>query len=343
MQSEFTVLWIDDDKERRERKRGGVGDDEQITVIPLAPMEAASELLTGPDEEPAIPENVDLALVDWYLHTEDYEGDDEYEGDGPSIEGILRDRMPTTPIYAFSGEYGNSAFEREQKRGEDRFALITGPHKLNDSDLIKDLQDYQRIREQGGEGIEGIIDLLDAPAKITEKIQSTLPQEFAQGLPSEDESDFNSSLRFARWVRHEFLEQSGLLWDDVWTSTKVGIDKEQFDEYKSSLSGAKYTGIFSHRNERWWRVWVRDEVFDLADEQGRSIDRLWKDGPELLGVNENDTSTCEDASCDDSHRPQTVAAASPKEKPSFQVHYNCSNIEQSRRATYDDLRVLVKL
>lgn len=337
MTSEYTVLWIDDDEERREENRGGVGNDDRINVTTLGPMEAASELLGGPNGEGQIPSDPDLALVDWYLQT------DEYSGDGPSIEGILRDTFKTLPIYAFSGEYGNSEFDREQKRGEHRFALITSPDRLDDDDLIQDIQDYQQIRSKEGEGIDGILELLDAPQELKEKIQSTLPQEFAEGLPAEDEGDSDSSLRFARWVRHELLETPGLLWDDVWTATKVGIKKEQFAEYSSKLSSAKYTGIFSHRNNLWWRVKVRDEIYQLADEQDHSVDRLWKSGPELLDVSESDRSTCEVDSCDKPHPPQTVAAGSPSQKPEFQVHYNCSNIEQSRAATYEDLRVLVKL
>lgn len=337
MPNEFTVLWIDDNKERREETRGGVGDDDQITVLPLGPREVASELLTGPDGEPTIPSEPHLALVDWYLHT------DDYEGDGPSIEGILRDNFSTTPVYAFSGQYGSSAFKREQKRGEHRFALITSPDRLDDVDLIQDIEDYQRIRDKEGECLDGIIELLEAPPDLKEKIQSTLPQEFAEGLPSEDEGDSDSSLRFARWVRHELLEKPGLLWDDVWSATKIGIDKERFAEYESSLSDAKYTGIFSHRNDLWWRMLVRDELFDRAAEQDRTVDRLWKDGPDLLDVAEEHRATCEIDPCNKSHPPQTVAAGSPSEKPNFQVHYNCSNIEQSRGATYEDLRVLVEL
>ena len=337
MTSEYNIVWIDDDKERREKKRGGVGTDNRINLITLEPMEAASELLGGTNGEGKIPPELDLALVDWYLHT------DEFSGDGPSIEGILRDTHKTTPVYAFSGEYGNAEFEREQKRGEHRFALITSPDRLDDEDLIQDIQDYQQIRTKEGEDIDGILELLDAPADLTEKIRSTLPQEFAEGLPAEGEGDSDSSLRFARWVRHELLETPGLLWDDVWTATKVGIKKEQFTEYSSKLSNAKYTGIFSHRNNLWWRLKVRDRIYQLADENDHSVDRLWKSGPELLDVSESDRSTCEVDSCDKLHPPQTVAAGSPSKKPKFQVHYNCSNIEQSGATTFEDLRVLVEL
>ena len=205
MTNEFAVLWIDDNKERREERRGGVGNDERITVYPHGPMDAASEFLTDSDEEMDFPKEPDLALVDWYLR----KGDENYAGDGPSIEGILRDKFPYTPIYAFSGKFGDPEFDRDRKRGEHRFAHITAADRLNDSDLIDDIQDYRRIRKKEGSDVEGLIELLDPPSGIEEKIESTLPQEFAEGLPHEEESDPDSSFRFARWVRNEFLKNLG--------------------------------------------------------------------------------------------------------------------------------------
>lgn len=336
MTSEFNVLWIDDDEGRRESGRGGVGDDERINIEPLPPREAAEKFLN----EEEIDSNIgdpDLALVDWYLHTDA----DDYTGDGPSIEGILRDRFPTIPIYAFSGKYGTNDFDRERKRGKQRFALITAPDRLNDEDIISDLEDYERIRNKSGEEIDGIMQLLDAPEGIKDKVQSTLPQEFAEGLP--DDADPSSSLRFAQWLRQEFLEKPGLLWDDIWTATKLGIDNEDFEHYRSSVVDAKYTGVFSHRNDLWWKVRVRDEIFDMADDQNQSVDRLWKTAPDLLGVEPDHQSACEIDSCEKSHPPQTVAAGSPDEEPKFQVHYSCSNIDQSLASSYEDFRVLVEL
>lgn len=335
MTNEFNVLWIDDNPDRRENNRGGVGDHDRINVEPLSPSDAASMFLSENEDEDSDTRDPDLALVDWYLHT------DDYTGAGPSIEGILRDRFPSIPVYAFSGKYGTDDFDRAQKRGKHRFALITAPHRLDDEDLIKDLEGYEQIRDEKGEGIEGIMRLLDAPDDIKEKVQSTLPQEFATGLP--DDEDPSSALRFARWLRQEFLEKPGLLWDRIWTATKIGVDEEKFDKYSSDITDAEYTGVFSHRNEVWWRTSVRDEVYEKADEQDQTVDRLWKTAPDLFGVEAEDKSACDIDSCEKTHPPQTVAASSPSEEPSFQVHYSCSDIDQSLASSYEDLRVLVEL
>ncbi|QLC34084.1 response regulator [Halarchaeum sp. CBA1220] len=331
--SEYTILWIDDDKERRETGRGGVGDDERVDVIPCDPMELASRILS--DEGKDFPEP-DLALVDWYLHTGDY------AGDGPSIEGILRDKYPEIPIYAFSSNYDDGRFKRERKQGESRFALITSPDRLRDEDIIHDLQDYEQIREQEGEGIDGILNLFDIGGELQEKIESTLPQEFINGIPSKDSYEPGSILRFARWVRHELLEKPGLLWDDVWTATKVGIDVRCFDQYQDQLFSARYTGIFSHRIDRWWRELVRDQIYTLAAEQETTVSRTWQDGPDLLDIPDSDRSECQ-ACNDDEHTPQTVAAGKPGEQAEFQVHYRCSDIEKSRESTFEDFRMMVKL
>lgn len=337
MPNEYDILWVDDDKHRRENGRGNVRNTEQINIITLSPEEVVAELFTESEEDSKIPENPDLALVDWYLHT------GEYTGDGPSIEGILRDRHPHTPVYAFSGEFGNQAFERDQKVGESRFAIITAPDRLNNEDLIKDIEDYERIRNKEGSGFDGIMELLGAPESLREKVQDTLPQEFAEGLPSEGHSDSNSSLRFARYIRNEWIEQPGIIWDEIWTATKIGVDKEEYEKYRPELSSAEYDGIFSHRYNRWWQVKVQDKLHERAREQGENIGRLWQDGPELLDVDEPDRATCDVDGCEKPHRPQTVAAGGPNEPLQFQVHYKCSNIEQSTASMYEDFRVLVRL
>lgn len=337
MPSKYDVLWIDDDEDRRENGRGSVRNTDQINIIALSPEEVAAELLTDSEEESKIPSDPDLALVDWYLQT------GEYTGDGPSIEGILRDRRPHTPIYAFSSQYGERTFERDQKVGQSRFATITAPDKLNNENLIDDIQDYERIRSKEGEGFDGIMELLGAPESLSEKVQDTLPQEFSEGLPARAESDSNSSLRFARYVRNEWIEQPGIVWDEIWTSTKVGVDKEKFEEYRPEVSDAKYAGVFSHRYDRWWQVKIQDELYDRAKEHEQSIGRLWEDGPELLDVDAVDRSTCDVSGCEKPHRPQTVAAGGPNEPLEFQVHYKCSNIEQSTASMYEDFRVLMEL
>ena len=82
-------------------------------------------------------------------------------------------------------------------------------------------------------------------------------------------------------------------------------------------------------------------MFGRANDEDRSVERIWKEGPELLAATDEDKSTCE--VCDKPHPPQTVAAENSSEKADYQVHYKCSNIEQSRASTYEDLRVLVPL
>jgi hypothetical protein len=333
--SEYLVLWIDDDQERREGDRGGVGSHDRINIHSMGPRDAASQFLTDMEDEGGLPGEPDLALVDWYLQT------DEYAGDGPSIEGILRDRFSSIPIYAFSAEYGSPQFDLDRQRGATRFAHITSPQRLDDEDLIQDLEDYEKIRDKEGQGIDGLVDLLDPPSNLDEQIESTVPQEFIQGLPRDEQSDTDSSLRFARWVRNEFLQTPGLIWDDVWTATKTGIGKESFANHSSAFSDAEYTGVFDHRFKRWWREAVKDIVFDRARKENVDINRMWKQGPDLFDVAEGDRSKCD--VCERPHRPQTVAARKPDDSADYQVHYDCSNIEQSRAATYEDFRLLVEL
>lgn len=332
MNSEYTILWIDDDSKRREKSNEWLGRDDRIEVLPFAPMDIASELIGG-DQNTLDQKNPDLALVDWYLQT------DGYGGDGPSIEGILHDQYSDMPVYGFSGQYGDRQFMRESKQGENRFEIITAPDKITAQDLIDDIKYYRAIESKKGGGLSGILDLLGADAEYKQKIQSILPQEFVEGIPEEENYDPGGILRFARWVRHRFIPQPGLLWDDIWLATKLGMTTGVLERYQEEFSQAEYNGIFSHRTSRWWRPEVTSHLAELADEQGESINRTWKDAPTILGISQYEIAEC--VVCDNKY-PETVAAGKADEKPEFQVHFRCSNIEISRSSPFEDIRVLVR-
>lgn len=333
MNSEYTVLWVDDDEGRRTGQDREFGRDGRIKVIPVEPLNLAERLLHGGENlvEEGAP---DLALVDWYLQT------GEYSADGPSIEGILHDRYPEMPVYGFSNQYGDQRFMRERKQGENRFEIITAPDQLKDEGIIKDIDAYRNIESKKGEGLLGILDLLKAEKDLKNKIQPILPQEFAEGIPAGEDYEPGGVLRLARWIRHDLLRQPGLVWDDIWTATKLGIDIDVFEEYRGDLTSEEYSGVFSHNIHRWWRYEVTKKLHKMASEEDITIDRTWKDAPRVLGVNVDDIAVCD--VCGEKY-PETVAAEKANEDPEFQVHYECSNIENSRGSTFEDLRVLVEL
>ena len=333
MSSKYTVLWVDDDEDRRTGKDRDFGRNERIKVVPVEPLDLAGRLLHNGEElvEEGSP---DLALVDWYLQT------GEYSADGPSIEGILHDKYPEMPVYGFSNKYGDKSFMRERKQGENRFEIITSPDRLKDKEIIRDIEDYEDIESQKGEGVTGILNLLGADSDLKEKIQPILPQEFAEGIPAGEDYEPGGILRLARWIRHVLLRQPGMIWNEIWTATKLGIDIDAFDEYRSELSSEEYSGIFSHNIHRWWREEVTRKVYELASKEGASVDRTWKDAPIFLDVDEEHIALCD--VCGNKY-PETVAAERANEDPEFQVHYKCSNIENSRGQTFEDLRVLVEL
>lgn len=333
MSEGYEVWWIDDDASRESQARGLDEESDRLTVHFSLPEDIVDRLVA--DESDV--SGPDLILIDWVLHQKS-----DFGGDGLSVEGMIRGALPEVPVYGFSAQYHDPSFE--QKRSERRFDRLFDLNDLTEPDaaarLISDIEDYQLIEDVKGEGIDPLLDLLDAPSSDrAEKLPTALPQEFAGGLPNGEGYEAGGILRFARWVRGELLLIPGLLWDRKLTATKLGLTEEAFEEeYRDRFEDAKYRGIFaSSVSPRWWRSDIIDVLIDLSEETDVDIQSPWRSGPEILGADESEMVECE--VCEENY-PETVGYLSIDDDEGFPVHYRCSVIEKTRDGVFDDLRLI---
>ncbi len=61
--------------------------------------------------------------------------------------------------------------------------------------------------------------------------------------------------RLANWIRHTIVDYPGILYDPIYAATELRISIESFlsDAVQNIFSDAKYTGIFSPVEGRWWK------------------------------------------------------------------------------------------
>lgn len=66
----------------------------------------------------------------------------------------------------------------------------------------------------------------------------------------------------ARWIRNVVMGFPGILYDDLTAATRLGISLDAFrsSSVQKLVEDAKYDGVFSTYQERWWR----DRLFNIA-------------------------------------------------------------------------------
>lgn len=326
--TDYRIWWIDD-RPDREKKADDIEDEsDTITVEFNVPKDATNRI--GDNDIP----DADIVLIDWVL-------DDDHDviSRGISMEGILREHIPDTPIYGFSGE---KTGELEEAQNERRFEAVfelreiisgEGIHKLE-----SDIQDYLRLESIRGEGFDSLRDILDPPQEAEEQLKSVIPREFSEGLKQPSETAGGSKIEFSHWVRDRFLQTAGPLWDDQWLATNLGVSADTLDQLTPQLQETSrdisYEGIFAHRvGDRWWSGEVIGAVVEAVD---GSVGDIQQAAPKLVPEEDREIATCH--YCEEEY-PDTVAAIKEGENAEHPVHFRCSNIHHSREGPFEDYRV----
>jgi CheY-like chemotaxis protein len=334
MSEPYQVWWVDDDDDRESDAEGLDEETDRIEVYFKSPEEV-DELLQSVDEGSDI-DLPDLILMDWFLNQQS-----DYEGTGLALEGRIRDTFPEIPVYGFSAQGHDPDFE--SRRGGDRFDNLLPHSSLLQGNagekLANHISSYHEIRNVKGEGAEALIELFNPPSNVrSEKLPSALPTEFKNGIPNGEEYEHGDVLRFGNWVRDEFLERPGLLWDEQLTATKLGLKKGAFEEYQDEFKNAIYDGIFEpQEGARWWKSDIIGILLELSDKADLEFESPWSSAPDILNVDESELAEC--VVCQE-HYPETVAYRSPDSDQRSPVHFRCSEIKKSRDGVFDDLRIL---
>lgn len=342
MSEVYTVWWIDDEQTSRDTAEVLNEQSDQLEVIDFSPETALNKLGfgdgegEGSDGEPNAVTRPDMVLIDWKLNRRS-----DFAGRGTSMLGMVRDQFGKVPIYGFSTEPQDINAERFL-RVFDLNSELASPGTAED--LIEDIKDFKRIDRKSGEGLQGLISTLNPPDGQEEDLKPIIPRELSEGISNHQDGEVAGLHQFTEWVWKRFLQRPGLLLDDLWAATKLGLTKEAFADKNSRLREAvdgsvNYTGVLSPENERWWKSQVIQALINIDKSEGGdgSFERTWKKGAELFAESEEDLAEC--YVCDDTKLPETVAAPSPNSSSREAVHYKCSEIHHSREGAFADFRI----
>lgn len=335
--SKHLIWWIDDNEDgRREEIAATLG--EQLPTLSVEysyPKKASDRLLSGDYPE------TDLVLVDWKLNENENENA-EYTGKGLTMAATVREQLVDIPIYGFSSEELDSwSSPATDDQFQEQLPLSRLDSRETAERIGNDIRDYELIESARGNGFEALAETLNPPEGHVSDLKGIIPREFTTGLNSDSMEDGGSRNEFAEWVRQRFLCTPGLLLDDTWTATRLGISYESFDSYvdillESNNDDLQYEGIFSHSHERlWWNSELVSAIVEL-NETGKLISELNKSAPEILEVDESDIAKC--SVCGEQY-PDTVVAVLEGENATEPAHYRCSSVHHSREGSFKDYRV----
>jgi hypothetical protein len=330
--TDHRIWWIDDRPEREEKAKGIQQNSESITIEFSIPDKATSQI-----KDDSIPD-VDLVLIDWVLSE-----DNDVISRGVSMEGILREHLPDTPIYGFSGE---KTGELEEALNERHFEAVFQLRDIISTDGIRglesDIRDYNQLDSVRGEGFEDLRDVMNPPAEAEEQLNSIIPRKFSEGLKKDSKTAGGSKIEFSHWIRERFLRTPGPLWDNQWLATNLGVTTDALEHLITRLQESdrdiKYDGIFAQRvDDRWWSSEIIGAVVAVAD---GSVSNIQQAAPQLVPEEHREIATCR--YCEEEY-PDTVAAIKEGENAEHPVHFRCSNVHHSREGPFEEYRVANKV
>lgn len=215
------------------------------------------------------PNNLDNRSPDLILADFDYSHVDS-EGDvlgmnGVTLSNLFRQKFPHVPIVLFTRKpYEQRAdFPHNEailaciddtKYKED---LIPPNHSNLIRYLISIASGYKKLRETEPKNWDNLTALISAPESSYDLIKMSYPIEQAKRKTW-------TAFEAATWIRKILLKFPGIVYEPVFAATFLGItlDSFQVSEVQTFFNPARYYGVFSDENDRWWK----SKLIELASQ-----------------------------------------------------------------------------
>jgi len=300
----------------------------------------------------------DLFLVDFKLDEYRVQGSKKYPLTGEGLAGMLLDRykLEEVPVYLVSKVLDDETAQKDDELFELMIPRKNLTQKSTQEFLIQDALDYRAIRSIANRhSVESIHSLLQTAACSREQLEEALPIEFRKGLgkpwgqgkKSLPSQSHGSAIRFSRWVRRTLLREPGLLYDNLYAATFLGITEKafvkRFAATKSEgklLASSKYSGVFAREsNRRWWKLSIAECVFKSAVTKKLPLGNVWQLAPQVFSYSEKEKARC--AICKD-YYPETVAYDPDDPTVRKPVHRHCSTINRNHNPAkhFEQFRIL---
>jgi len=339
MTRNIKVLWIDDDFRHIEDARNLESVRKSLRVSLLHPCDLDKRLTQYKDSDGT---GWDIFLVDYYLNL-NVKDNQKYPYLGLTVAANIRETFVEHPIYLVTAQMddGKARLDGWAQAVEASFdAILTLKDvQRQGARIYYDALDYRSVRQCTRENLEALLELAVAPHGVRGRLKLVLPDELKEGLaPATSSNVAGNAIAFTKWVRGLLLMTPGFLYDDLHTSTYLGISSETFAKLSSRFGRAKYSGIFSRSTvPLWWVSELDNILFSYTKTQKIGTTNPWEVAPLVFNVSNEHKTKC--AVCG-GLSPETVGINLQDDDDLRPVHYRCSqpHSKKTRKLYFDEPR-----
>jgi hypothetical protein len=134
------------------------------------------------------------------------------------------------------------------------------------------------------------------------------------------------------------MERPGLLYDELWVATYLGLREAGFRKVENWFRGARYSGVFANEDDpRWWASPLAGLLYSQCDP--RPGEMPWVTVRRLHGVKKDEFSRC--YACGNDY-PETVAFLDASTERRAAMHLRCTTLHPhfTRELWFEDIRVM---
>lgn len=261
MSEEVRVLFVEDDPQDRDRYSRILSETGKITITSEPPPKHVVDLRLSPPP--------DLVLIDYRLTKTQPSGNFAMYRGG-TLANYIAEQLPETPLVIFSTRDVLNLFPNyeEEIRSADWVLYKSDINRepgLAKNFLVTLAQDFRKLAnvKLNSRSWETLVQLLKANISEDEILQRSSP-------PRVDKSERWHVHGVARWILRIIFKYPGILYDSLYASAALGIEKEDFLEKEVQLFFQKsiYTGIFSDIEKLWWKDRLQELAFKCIRDMG---------------------------------------------------------------------------
>jgi len=323
MTNKLNFVWIDDDPDRKNKAdnlEDALGVSVKFTSIKGSSVDETIENLLN-DTEP------DLILLDHSLD----QAISKTIKTGSTAATIIHEKWPTCPIISITGIDSHDISIINRSAYEAMFPVNRiSEHYVTIKSIAIGFNILKGIQSRD---LSSILDFINVPEEDRESVSNILPAE----LKGQNLTDQALFLEIFRWVKNILLSRPGFLYNELWTSTYLGLNEEGFNSVKEMFDDALYKGVFSDpSNPRWWKSRLLEILGENIDQFGLP----WQIGRQLKPDRSELYSKCY---VSEEPYPEVVAAVD--ETPNTEYHpmklkYTETHSMNEDLLFFEDLRIM---
>lgn len=124
---------------------------------------------------------------------------------------------------------------------------------------------FEKLRNAKSKNWKGLLEIIEVPEGDHDTLKLSNPPITSGGEWSVSES--------ADWIRNTLLEYPGILCDPIHAATFLGISEDAFlsDPIQKFFSEARYSGVFTPSEGRWWKSKLHEIAESIMEENERDL------------------------------------------------------------------------